>query len=116
MPLLEGLETVISNGSRTGSREHTFPPGAHVTVEGQRGARVLAFFIIEEGTATVAIDDEVKATLGPGDHFGEIALFNDSPRGATVTADTGLRCLALPSWEFRPFVEEHPAVGGGCSR
>jgi CRP-like cAMP-binding protein len=39
-----------------------------------------------------------------------MALFSDSPRAATVTATTDLRCLALSSWEFRSFVEAHPPV------
>ena len=91
-------------------REHTFPAGSAVTIEGQRGARVLAFFMITEGTATVTKGELFIAALGPGDHFGEVALFNDVPRMATVTADTDLFCLALSSWEFRPFIEENPTV------
>src|SRR5262245_29969460 len=90
--------------------EHTFPEGAVITREGERGARVLAFFVIAEGSASVVVQGETKATLGPGDHFGEIALFYDQPRSATVVADTDLRCYALGAWEFRPFVESHPDI------
>jgi CRP/FNR family cyclic AMP-dependent transcriptional regulator len=91
-------------------REHTFPQGAPITREGERGARVLAFFVIAEGTASVVAGGEPKAPLGPGDHFGEIGLFYDEPRSATVTADSDLRCYALSAWEFRPFVESNPQV------
>jgi CRP-like cAMP-binding protein len=78
--------------------------------EGERGARVLAFFIVVDGRVVVSVGGEERARLGPGDHFGEIALFHDVPRMATVTAATDLRCLAIGSWQFRPFVESHPEV------
>jgi CRP-like cAMP-binding protein len=91
-------------------REHFFEAGSTIIRKGERGARVLAFFLVLDGTAEVLSGDEVKARLGPGDHFGEIALFTDVPRTATVAAETDLRCLAISSWEFRPFVEAHPSV------
>jgi len=51
-----------------------------------------------------------KARLGPGDHFGEIALIADKGRTATVTAESELRCYGLTRWEFRPVVESNPQV------
>jgi CRP/FNR family cyclic AMP-dependent transcriptional regulator len=91
-------------------KEHTFPEGAVITREGERGARVLAFFIIAEGTASVLVGGEAKAVLRAGEHFGEIGLFYDEPRSATVCADSDLRCYALSAWDFRPFVEANPQV------
>jgi CRP-like cAMP-binding protein len=91
-------------------RELVFEPGSIVIREHERGARVLAFFVVVEGEAAVARAGEPLATLRAGDHFDEMALFSDSPRTATVTATTELRCLALSSWEFRSFVEAHPPV------
>jgi CRP/FNR family transcriptional regulator len=52
----------------------------------------------------------VVRTLGPGDYFGEIALIDEGPRSATVTAATDMRCRGMAAWEFRPFVVEHPEV------
>jgi ATP-binding cassette subfamily B protein len=91
-------------------REQVFEPGATVIRQGERGARVLAFFVVVAGEASVTMDGKEIAAMRPGDHFGEIALFHDVPRRATVTAVTELRCLALSSWEFRTFVEKHPEV------
>jgi CRP/FNR family cyclic AMP-dependent transcriptional regulator len=110
VPLLAGLERPELELLAGEFREHTFPEGATITREGRRGARVLAFFIIAEGRASVVVGGETKATLGPGDYFGEIALMYDLPRTATVSADTDLRCFALSAWEFRPFVEANPKV------
>jgi CRP/FNR family cyclic AMP-dependent transcriptional regulator len=88
-------------------KERTFPAGASVVSEGASGA---AFFVITDGQATVTVHGEERARLGPGDHFGEVALLDEGVRSATVIAETELRCYGLTPWEFRPFVEEHPQV------
>jgi CRP-like cAMP-binding protein len=87
--------------------ERRFPEGSAVTTEGSTGA---GFFVIAEGNAEVIVGDEHRATLGPGDHFGEIALIDDGVRSASIVAATDLLCYGLTPWEFRPFVEEHPQV------
>jgi CRP-like cAMP-binding protein len=110
VPLLAGLERAELERLSTLFKERTFPEGAVITREGERGARILAFFVIAEGSASVTVAGEQKAALGPGDHFGEIALFYDQPRTATVVAETELRCFALGAWEFRPFVESNPEI------
>jgi CRP/FNR family cyclic AMP-dependent transcriptional regulator len=110
VPLLAGLERAELERLAAQFREHTFPRGAAITREGARGARVLAFFVIAEGSASVTVSGETKAVLGPGDHFGEIGLFYDQPRTATVTAEADLRCYALSAWDFRPFVEANPQI------
>ncbi len=110
VPLLAGLERPELERLATQFKEHTFSQGATITREGERGARVLAFFVIADGSASVVVGGERRAVLGPGDYFGEIALFYDQPRTATVTADNELRCFALGAWEFRPFVEANPQV------
>ena len=87
--------------------ERTFTEGEVAVEEGRGGA---GFWLIEEGDATVSIGGEIIRTLGSGDYFGEVALLDDGPRSATVTAGTDLRCVGMAAWEFRPFVLEHPEV------
>jgi CRP/FNR family transcriptional regulator, cyclic AMP receptor protein len=87
--------------------ERRFPEGSDVTVEGAGGA---GFFVIVEGNAEVMVGGAHRATLGPGDHFGEIALIDAGIRSASIVAATDLLCYGLTPWEFRPFVEEHPQV------
>jgi CRP/FNR family cyclic AMP-dependent transcriptional regulator len=87
--------------------ERRFPEGAEVTTEGSTGA---GFFVIAEGNAEVSVGGEHRATLGPGDHFGEIALIDDGTRSASIVAATDLLCYGLTPWEFRGFIEEHPKV------
>jgi CRP/FNR family cyclic AMP-dependent transcriptional regulator len=87
--------------------ERRFPEGAEVTTEGSTGA---GFFVIVAGNAEVLVGGEHRATLGPGDYFGEVALIDDGIRSASIVAATDLLCYGLTPWEFRPFVEEHPKV------
>jgi CRP-like cAMP-binding protein len=88
-------------------RESRFNEGEAITTEGRSG---VGFFLIEDGNATVSLRGEIVRTLGPGDHFGEIALIDEGPRSASVTATTDLRCRGMAAWEFRSFVQEHPEV------
>lgn len=89
-------------------KERRFAKGETVIMEGSGGA---AFFIIESGEATVSSKGVEVATLGPGDHFGEVALIDGGPRTATVTAATDLVCYGLTFWEFRPLVERSGTIG-----
>jgi CRP-like cAMP-binding protein len=82
-------------------------PGRTLAVEGQQG---IGFFVIESGTAKVSVGGDEKRTLGPGDSFGEIALIVETPRTATVTAETEVICWAIAAWAFRPLVKENAAV------
>jgi CRP-like cAMP-binding protein len=91
-------------------KERTFPAGAVVTVEGEQG---VGFFVIDDGEAEVTVGGESRRTLGPGDHFGEVALLGAQPRTATITATTELRCHGLTSWQFRPLVEKDASLAWG---
>jgi CRP-like cAMP-binding protein len=85
-----------------------FRPGVIVVKEGTMSG--VGFFIIAEGEATVSVDGTEVARLGPGDHFGELALITEDGRTATVTAVTRLRCHVIAFWDFRRFAKEHPDV------
>jgi CRP-like cAMP-binding protein len=86
------------------------PAGTIIVEEGKPG---VGFFVIASGSATVAVRGKTVRSLKAGDHFGEIALIDDGPRMAEVTAETDMECYALPAWEFRAFVKDHPDVAWG---
>jgi CRP-like cAMP-binding protein len=68
------------------------------------------FFIIIEGEAAVKRSNRRINTLGPGDHFGELALFDGGPRTATVVAETPMRVLVLGQREFAGLLDEVPGL------
>jgi CRP-like cAMP-binding protein len=107
VPLFEGLGPKELERVAGNMAERTFPEGKTITLEGEGG---VGFFVIEDGTATVAVGGETVGTLGPGDHFGEIALIDKGPRSATVVASTELRCRGMTAWQFRPLVQTHPEI------
>ena len=107
VPLFQGLDRGHLETLARSFKERTFPTGSTVTTEGQGG---VGFFVIEDGTATVSVGGEERRKLGAGDYFGEMALIDDSPRSATIVADSDLKCWGLTSWEFRPLVEQNASI------
>jgi pyruvate,water dikinase len=89
-------------------KRRSFPKGETVIKEGSGGA---AFYVIESGEVTVTIGGEPRATLGPGDYFGEVALIDEGVRLATVTAADDLVTYGLTLWELRPLVEANGVIG-----
>jgi CRP-like cAMP-binding protein len=108
VPLLSGLDSKQLSSLARSFTERVFPAGSVVVKEGDE--RGIGFFVITDGQARVTLKGEELDTLGPGDHFGEIALIGDRVRTATVTAETDLSTLVTTVWEFRAFVQNDPDV------
>ena len=97
------LATVELLASELSSEQ--FDTGEVVMAEGEAGDR---FHLIADGSAAVSVGGDVRATLGVGDGFGEIALLRDIPRTATVTAVGPLRTLSLSRDDFLVAVGSSP--------
>ena len=70
-------------------------------------------FLITAGTVKISVPDDMGhevlvALERGGDVFGELALFDDSPRSATVTAITETFALALSRADFIGVLERNP--------
>jgi CRP/FNR family transcriptional regulator, cyclic AMP receptor protein len=107
IPIFAGLGSKDLKHIAEAMTERRVDAGRTLAVEGQQG---IGFFVIETGTAKVSVAGDEKRTLGPGDSFGEIALIVETPRTATVTAETAVHCWAIASWAFRPLVKENATV------
>ena len=66
----------------------------------REGAGAHAMHLIIEGNAAVGVGDREVTRLGPGDSFGEVALFDHGKRSATVTATGPLKVLAIDGSGF----------------
>ena len=77
-----------------------------VVREGDKGG---TFFIITSGTARVSRGGHDVATLGPGDYFGELSLFDPAPRDATITALSNLSVVSLSRVAFNQALDEIPS-------
>jgi CRP-like cAMP-binding protein len=107
VPLFADLDGRELQQIASSMRERRFRAGDTVTQEGAGG---VGFFVVQEGEAEVNVGGETKGVVGPGDYFGEIALINESPRTATLTARTDMLCYGMTPWDFRPLVESNSAI------
>ena len=81
--------------------------GEVLTKEGAPGRE---FYVIAEGKASVTLRGDELAKLGSGDFFGEMALLDESPRAATVTAITPMQAYVVASQDFTTLIEDVPIV------
>jgi|SRR5215467_11992268 len=88
-------------------REVRHTRGAKIAVRGREG---VGFMVILDGEAEVTTPDGRNRMLGPGDHFGEMALLDQGGRSATIVATSDVVLGAIPEWSFKPFLLENPEV------
>jgi CRP-like cAMP-binding protein len=92
--------------------EEEFGAGQVVFTQGDEGRDV---YVIKTGNVEIVHTrpggaSEVLKVLGPGDHFGEMALLGKAPRNATVRTVTALRVLKMNSGNFAVLYTSLPGV------
>jgi len=113
VPLFAGLSHRDLAHLAKVTHQHVYEAGTVLTSEDRSG---VGFFVILEGTARVEVKGKRAKILKAGDFFGEMALIDEGPRSAVVTAETDLRCQVLTDFQFRSFVKEHPEVAWALLR
>jgi CRP-like cAMP-binding protein len=83
------------------------PAGDVLARQGEIGRE---FVILLEGQVEVACDGDVIAVRGPGEYIGEIALIDERPRTATVTATTDVAAEVLNRAEFVTLLADAPEL------
>ncbi|MDQ3994887.1 MAG: cyclic nucleotide-binding domain-containing protein [Actinomycetota bacterium] len=106
-PLFEGLSRDELKELAKLSEDLEVSEGKVLCREGETAQE---FFVIVDGEVDVTQDGERVATLSDGDFFGEIALLEDIPRTATVTAKAPLRFFVLTRQAFWSLIERQPDV------
>ena len=108
VPLFSGLSQRQLRQLAKDFSERRVPVGALLAKQGEMSG--VAFFVIAEGEAAVIVDGTRVNTMGPGDHFGELAMISQRERMATVEALTPMRCHTIQFWHFRAFAKKNPDV------
>ncbi len=101
---LEGITRV--------TQERTYRAGELILEEGAPGGEL---YVVLAGSVRVwknhstpeAID---LGTMGHGSYFGEMAIFDDKPRSATIVADQDTRVLMLGGERLKEFVMQAPEM------
>jgi CRP/FNR family transcriptional regulator, cyclic AMP receptor protein len=96
------LKTIASGG-----KELTYVPGQAIVEEGSMG---VGFFLILDGKVRVRKGKKTLAELKVGDFFGEMSLFDEQPRSATVEATADTKCLGISAWSFIGMVKSNPEI------
>lgn len=70
-----------------------------------------SLYVVSTGRVSVQRGKEIIAELGPGHHFGEMAVLTNRPRAATVRAMESTRLLALDREAIMALFARRPAIG-----
>jgi CRP-like cAMP-binding protein len=91
-------------------RERRLRKGQVLFREGEPGEEM---FLVREGTILVSKAvtgkvEQILARFGPGDFFGEMSLFDRSPRSATIQAESEAVLLALDRDNLNGLIQVNP--------
>ncbi|MCI0473239.1 MAG: cyclic nucleotide-binding domain-containing protein, partial [Ignavibacteria bacterium] len=102
LPFFEDIPAEVMNRVILESTEREYQPQELAIKQGEPGEE---FYIIRQGSVEVWKDyttpsAQKLAALKSGDYFGEIALFEDTPRTSSVIVTEPSRILVVPKQTF----------------
>lgn len=108
--LFEGLSQTQLDKLTERAATRSYPRGAIVINEGDEAGTL---FVVVTGSLKVYLSDEagkevILSTLGPGEHFGELALFDDTPRSASVATLEACRLMLVQKSVLRELILTEP--------
>lgn len=118
--MIEGLRAILADPDfepGVAWRRRRFEANELIMAEGDDDRRV---FLIREGVLRVTVRVELAdhryvkpglADLGPGDMFGELALFANRQRTASVSAVTEGELVEMDGLRLAEYLDRRPAVG-----
>jgi glutaminase len=110
--LLENLNSEEVEVIRSLLERRRYSPGESIV---SFGAPAGELFFLARGRASVTVPQargshKRLATFSPGMSFGEMAMLDQAPRSAAVTADTEVECELLTMEEFERLGSAHPHI------
>jgi CRP/FNR family transcriptional regulator, cyclic AMP receptor protein len=118
VPLFGGLSKAELRSVAAHLKEEWFNAGEDIVEADDKGGRL---YIITEGRARIIVNGKARRSVGPGDYFGEMSLIDDSPRAATVRAETTVHTVWLGRTNFLSLLQEswpitRKVLGDLCAR
>jgi uncharacterized membrane protein len=115
IPLLAGLSDEERSSLAERLAERMVPAGGVVVSKGDHGT---SMFIVLSGSARIFVPATATAAapvvtlkeIGPGEYFGELALFDDQPRSATVSAITDTWVAELTRDDLLTYLQRSPSA------
>ncbi len=109
IPMFQRIQPAMQKLLCFGSERLTYDPGQALVKVGEPAD---AAYVIIEGTVEVSVDSPkgplVISQSGPNELIGEIAIFGDVPRTATVTATTRVEALKISKELFINIIRQNP--------
>ena len=110
VPFLSGLNGPAYVAIASHLEDERVDAGGIVVTIGEPGDR---FYLVRSGKLeALDADGGVLATIGPGEGFGELALLDRTPRGATVRAVEPSALWSLDRGHFQRWVSERYEIAG----
>ena len=112
VPLFTSLTGEEAQTLATALTRARFDRGECIFSEGDPGNQL---YVIRQGKVKISLSgpegrENMLAVLGPGEMFGELSLFDPSPRTANATAITDAEVLCLPHDALRGWLTSSPTV------
>lgn len=113
VPLFKGCTNDELSQVAKLAAEMTYEAGETLLRAGSWGHE---FLLLVEGRADVLVGGNVVSTVGPGQHFGEISLLEESRRTATVVAQGPVKVMAWDDNGFKRILADVPTVRAEVSK
>ena len=112
IPLFEGLSREDLEALSGALERREFPAGAMIFSIGDTGS---AMYIVESGELNIHLPGEASQRISlkdiaRGEYFGELALFDEKPRSASVLATTNTVLLELQRKTLEDYLERRPGA------
>ena len=109
IPIFQRIQPAMQKLLCFGSERLTYDAGQALVKAGDAAD---AAYVIIEGTVEVTVDSPkgplVISTSGANEIIGEIGIFGDVPRTATVSASTRVEALKISKELFIKIIRENP--------
>ncbi len=112
-PIFDGLDPAHSDAMANAVTVRTFAKNAIIMTEGDDADKL---YLIRKGKVKIYLSDRegrevIVNILGPGEYFGELALFDDAPRSTSAITTTKAEFAVISRDAFLDCLDQHPAMG-----